>query len=150
MFLHGDFAHLFFNMFALLMFGISLENRIGSDRFVAVFFLAGIVGSIGYLVTASNPNIPALGASGAIYGILGALAVLRPFMMVWMGGIPMPMIVAAFFWVGIEFLGMFVPSGIAHSAHLGGIFAGILYGIYLRRSEGNRRRSYRMYLSASY
>lgn len=141
-FLHADFLHLFFNMFALFMFGLVLENRIGSRNFVIIFFLSGIMGSMGYLVTASDSTIPALGASGAIYGVIGTLTVLMPLMTVWFGGIPMPMIAAALLWVLVEFFGMFIPSDIAHSAHLGGIFAGIIYGIYLRRSEGRRRKRF--------
>jgi membrane associated rhomboid family serine protease len=135
-FLHADFSHLFFNMFALFMFGIFLENRIGARNFLILFFLSGIAGSIGYMITASNPMIPAIGASGAIYGIIGALAVIMPFMMVWLlGGIPMPMIVAAVIWIALEVFGLFSPSDIAHGAHLGGVVVGIMYGIYLRMSE---------------
>ncbi len=143
-FLHANFAHLFFNMFALFMFGIALESRIGSKNFIILFFLSGIIGSIGYMITASNPLIPAIGMSGAVYGILGALAILTPFMIVWvMGMAPMPMIVAAIFWIVLEVFGVFAPRGnIASAAHLGGIFVGIVYGIYLRRSEGRRWKRY--------
>ncbi len=141
-FLHADFLHLFFNMFALFMFGIVLESRIGSKNFIILFFLSGIVGSIGYMITASNPMVPAIGASGAIYGILGTLAVMMPLMIVWVLGIPMPMIVAAFLWVALEVFGMFSPSDIAHSAHLGGIFIGIIYGVYLRIGESRKLRRY--------
>lgn len=118
------------------MFGLVLENRIGSGKFVFIYFLAGIVGSIGYTLTATNPMIPAIGASGAIYGVMGTLAVLMPFAMVWIGGFfPMPMIFAAIFWTISEFLGLFAPSGIARGAHLGGLFIGFLFGLYLRRQE---------------
>lgn len=145
MFLHADFAHLFFNMFALFMFGIYLEGRVGSTNFLMIYFLSGIIGSIGYMVTATDPMIPAIGASGAVYGTIGALAILTPFMMVWvMGMVPMPMIAVAFIWGIMEFLGVFVPGGkIAHGAHLGGLFIGFAYGWYLRKTE---RRKYRVRL----
>ncbi len=144
-FLHADFSHIFFNMFALFMFGIVLENKIGSKHFIIIFFLSGIIGSVGYMITASNPTIPAIGASGAIYGILGTLAVVMPLMIVWVVGIPMPMIVAAVIWIALEVFGMFSPSQIAHSAHLGGVVVGIIYGIYLRMSERRELKRYRTY-----
>jgi hypothetical protein len=144
-FLHADFSHIFFNMFALFMFGIVLENKIGSKHFIIIFFLSGIIGSVGYMITASDPMIPAIGASGAIYGILGALAVVMPLMTVWVVGIPMPMIVAAVVWIALEVFGMFSPSSIAHGAHLGGVVVGIIYGIYLRMSERRELKRYRTY-----
>lgn len=147
MFMHANLTHIFFNMFVLLMFGPVLESRIGSNRFILIYFLAGIVGSIGYMITAPNPLTPAVGASGAIYGIMGALAVLMPFAMVWVGGFfPMPMIVAAIFWTFSEFLGLFVPSGVARGAHLGGLFIGFLFGFYLRKQESKHtiRRKIRL------
>jgi len=127
-------------MFALFIFGIILENRIGSGNFFILFFLSGIAGSVGYMITASDPTIPAIGASGAIYGIIGTLAIVMPLMIVLVGGIPMPMIVAAVFWIVLEVFGMLSPSQIAHSAHLGGVVVGIIYGIYLKMSERGRYR----------
>ncbi len=143
-FLHADLTHLFFNMFALLMFGLALENRIGPRNYLIVFFLAGILGSVGYLLTASNPLTPAIGMSGSIYGIMGALAMIMPGAMVFIGGFfPMPMIFAVFFWGISEFLGLFYPSGIARGAHLAGLFIGILYGIYIRKLEAKYMRRHR-------
>lgn len=140
-FLHADLTHLFFNMFALLMFGLALENRIGSRNYLMIFFIAGILGSIGYMLTARNPLIPAIGMSGAIYGVMGALAMIMPGTMVFIGGFfPMPMIFAVFFWGISEFLGLFVPSGIARAAHLGGLLIGILYGVYLRKKEAKHHK----------
>jgi len=142
-FLHADFSHIFFNMFALFMFGMILESRVGPKHFIILFFLSGIAGSIGYMISASGSMIPAIGASGAIYGIIGALAVIVPFMMLWfLGGIPMPMVVAAVIWIAMEVFGMFSPSDIAHSAHLGGVVVGIIYGIYLRRKERKAVKSF--------
>jgi membrane associated rhomboid family serine protease len=145
-FLHADFTHLLFNMFALFMFGIILENKIGPRNFVILFLLSGIFGSVGYMITDFGSSVPAIGASGAIYGIIGALAAMMPFMIVWVTGIiPMPMVAFAFIWAIIEFLGLFSPGDIAHGAHLGGIFVGILYGIYLRKNE---KKEFRKYLSS--
>ncbi len=132
-FLHADFSHLFFNMFALWIFGMHLERQLSRTQYLAIFFLAGIVGNLGYMVTAPNATTPGLGASGAIYGVMGTLALLMPSMIVFVGGIPMPMFVAAFVWALTEYLGLFAPGNIAHGSHLAGLFIGIGYGLYLRR-----------------
>jgi hypothetical protein len=137
MFLHADFTHLFFNMFALFMFGIYLENKIDKKTYLIIYFVSGIFGNIGYMLTAPDATIPGLGASGAIFGIMGTLAVLAPTAIIYLYGVPMPMLIAAFFWALTEFLGVFVPSGIAHGAHLGGLFFGIFCGMYLRSRVKN-------------
>ena len=134
-FLHGSLMHLVFNGFALLMFGPFLEQRIGSRRFLELFFAAGIVGSVFYylfVLAGVTPPLPALGASGAIYGILGALAILTPNLTVLVWFIPMSMRQAAVFWVLLEFLGTFnAGSGIASAAHLGGLFVGLAYAKFV-------------------
>lgn len=133
-FLHADFSHLFFNMFALFIFGLYLEPKVGRKTFLIIFILAGIAGNFGYMLTNSNPNIPGVGASGAIFGIIGALTAIAPLSLIFFGFAPMPMIVAAVLWGLTEFLGLFVPSNIARGAHLGGLFLGIAYGLYLRKT----------------
>lgn len=138
-FLHADLSHLFFNMFALFMFGLYLEARVKERQFLAIFFSAGFLGNIAYLLTSPYGTIPAVGASGAIYGIMGMLATLYPSLIVYVGYVPMPMIAAAAIWAMMEFLGMFTPSQIAHQSHLFGLFMGITYGIYLRRKSRHYR-----------
>jgi membrane associated rhomboid family serine protease len=132
-FLHGGLTHLVFNMFALLTFGTSLENIVGGRRFLTVFFAAGIVGNLGYMVTSGDPWIPAIGASGAIFGVIGLLTVLRPWQTVFVGGLPMPLLVAAIVWALLDLTGFFAPSDVAHGAHLGGLFLGLAYGAFIRR-----------------
>jgi membrane associated rhomboid family serine protease len=128
-------------MFALFIFGTFLESRIGSINFLIIFFLAGIAGSLGYMLTASDQTIPAIGASGAVYGIIGALAIVTPFMMVWvMGMVPMPMIAVAFIWGIMEVFGLFSPGSIAHGAHIFGLIIGVLFGFYLRQQENKKIR----------
>ncbi len=143
-FLHADVSHLFVNMLALFFFGISLERMIGRRSFAMLFIISGLVGNLGYFLTASNALTPAIGASGAVNGIMGTLAVLAPFMMIFIFGmVPLPMIVAAVLWVVIDFTGLFAPSGIAHGAHLGGMLVGVLFGLYLRMSLQRRVRGFR-------
>lgn len=133
-FAHGSFEHLFYNMFALALFGSILEQIIGGRRFLALFFAAGIIAGL-----ATLPFYPAsLGASGAIFGLLGALAALRPRMTVWVVAVPMPMIVAAGVWAAMDLVGMFAPSGIANAAHLAGLGFGIVAGLLWRKRFGEQ------------
>ena len=126
-FAHGGPAHLINNIIALSLFGLILEGRIGPKRVLWLFLLAGIA------VNILSPYDRSLGASGAIYAILGALIVLRPKLVVWTHFMPMPMIVALFVWAAGDVLGIFAPSGTANIAHLGGLFVGVVAGIYYRR-----------------
>ena len=132
-FLHTDISHLFFNVIALFIFGIYLERMVGRRTFIIIFFTSGILGNVGYLLTATDPLTPAIGASGAVYGIIGTLAALAPFMIIYVYGLlPMPMVVAAIIYGFLDFGGLFVSSRIAHGAHLAGMFVGIAFGLFLR------------------
>jgi membrane associated rhomboid family serine protease len=129
-FLHGDIAHLLYNLFALFFFGIVLEKTIGSRRFFGFFILSGFFANI--ISFFWFPN--ALGASGAIMALIGCLAVLEPMMTIWAFNLPMPMFVAALLWIGGNVLGIFGigDQGIGYLAHLSGIAIGLVYGFYLR------------------
>jgi len=132
-FLHGSFEHLFYNMFALGLFGSVLESVIGSKKFLLTFFISGIIAGIGSIIFYTS----SIGASGAIYGILGVLAVLRPKMTVYVGFVPLPMVLAVVFWATGDLLGLFSPADlIAHAAHLLGLVFGLVYGIILRKDYG--------------
>src|SRR3989344_9466645 len=134
-FLHGGFQHLFYNVFALLFFGLILEKVIDSRRLLIVFFVSGLVASVAAALFYSA----SLGASGAIFGIIGTLAILRPRMVVYVGFIPLPMIVATALWAAGDIFGLFYPSQIANAAHLGGLFVGTIYGLHLRNRFGEKR-----------
>ncbi|MBS3078488.1 rhomboid family intramembrane serine protease [Candidatus Pacearchaeota archaeon] len=144
-FLHGGVVHLLYNLFALLFFGFILERKIGSWKFVGIFFISGIIGNI----IGVNFYSSSLGASGAIYGILGCLAIINPFMMVFAFGIIMPMFIAAIVWIIGDVMGVFGfgSQGTGYIAHLGGVFVGVVVGIVLRlfirngtRDNGNSRK----------
>lgn len=127
-FLHASVAHILFNGFGLVMFGSILEQTIGSRRFLAVFFTAGLLSSI-----ASTFFYNAVvGASGAIFGVIGALAVLQPTLTVWVYYIPMPMYVAAVVWAIGDLFGFIVPTGIANAGHLAGLATGLAAGFMMR------------------
>lgn len=143
-FLHGSIPHLLFNMFALILFGMMLESIIGSRKFLIVFFLSGILANL----IAVNFYSSSLGASGAIYGILGCLTILRPKMVVWVYSLPMPMFIAALVWIGAGIFGIFNPFQVGDIAHLSGIVVGLLFGFLFReRFREMRERKIRAVLS---
>jgi len=135
-FLHGSLVHLIYNLFALLLFGFILEKLIGSRRFLILFLVSGVIAN----VVAVNFYNSSLGASGAIYGILGAIVILRPMMLVWAFGLMMPMFIAGILWVVGDIMGVFGfgNEGVGNIAHLGGIFVGLLYGLVLRFGSGRK------------
>ncbi|MBI2075897.1 MAG: rhomboid family intramembrane serine protease [Candidatus Aenigmarchaeota archaeon] len=129
-FLHSGPEHLVSNAFALVLFGLALESIIDGRRFATIFFVSGIAASIG-----SSLIYPvSLGASGAIFGIIGALTMLRPKMAVYAFGIPLPMVVASLLWALLDLGGLFYPSGTANLAHLVGLAAGLTAGFSLRNT----------------
>jgi len=126
MFLHGSLEHLFFNMFALFVFGNVLERKMGGNIFTLIYLVSGIIGSIGFVLS-SGPSASALGASGAIFGIIGALVVVAPNMTVYLfGGLPMPMYAVGILYVAIEIFAFGKADNIAHSAHLLGLVGGFI------------------------
>ncbi len=126
MFLHGGFFHIFFNMFALWMFGTEIEYSWGSRSFLKFFLLCGLAGAILSLLVNFSSTIPIIGASGAIYGVLVAYWLMFPdrYLLIFF---LFPMKVR---WAIPLFAVLnFVASGpnVAHLAHLGGAVAGFVY-----------------------
>jgi len=129
-FVHGGFEHIIFNMISLYFLG-SLFLRVAGERnFLAVFFLGGLAGNALFLLLAA-PNSIGIGASGAIFAIGGALAVLVPKVPVYIFFIPiaMPLWVAIIIFLLLSFF----FAGIAWQAHLGGVAAGAIAGFLFRR-----------------
>ena len=125
-FLHGSASHLIYNLFALIMFGLILEGLIGSRKFIFLYLVSGILANVFSFWI--DPNVNALGASGAIMDIMGVVAVLKPKMTVWTFNLPLPMFIVAILWIAGSVLGIFGfgDQGIGHSSHLSGILIGIL------------------------
>ncbi len=130
MFLHGSFSHLFFNMFALWMFGRTLEYELGTKRFLTYYFVCGIGAALFQMLVAwvfGEIGFTMLGASGATMGLLMAFGVMHPNNQIFVFPIPMP-IKAKWFVVGYIILELFqgwgVNDGIAHFAHIGGMLWG--------------------------
>lgn len=147
-FLHSGVPHLLYNMFALVFFGFVLEKLIGGKKFLLIFFASGIIANI----ISVNFYSSSLGASGAIMGIIGCLAIIRPLMMVWTIG-PMPMILAAIVYIFIDLFGVFYPTGVGNIAHLSGIAIGTFAGLLLRAVNKNwsfREKREKVFISEDY
>jgi len=134
MFVHGGFTHILFNMISLYFLGSFFLRVAGEKSFLAIFFLGGLAGNILFVLLA--PFSIGIGASGAIFALGGALAVIVPRVPVLIIPIPVPMPL----WIAILifFFLSFLFSGIAWQAHLGGLLLGLIAGLILRR----RRRIY--------
>ncbi|MGE5436235.1 MAG: rhomboid family intramembrane serine protease, partial [Syntrophothermus sp.] len=131
-FLHGGFSHILFNMFALWMFGMEIENVWGSKRFLIFYLTCGVVAGLFHLVMSSlltGLTAPTIGASGAIFGVMVAFAMLFPDRYIFLYFfVPVKAKYLIMFLVVLEFLAVdSAGSTVAHLAHLGGALAGFLY-----------------------
>jgi membrane associated rhomboid family serine protease len=135
-FMHGGFEHIFFNMLMLFMFGVTLERMIGGKWFLVIFLTAGIVGNLGYLlycVATGNPE-PAIGASGAIYGVFACLTVLAPQIRVYLFFfIPLRIVHALILFAAIDILFFSANDNVAHAAHLAGLVVGLAFAFYIKK-----------------
>jgi membrane associated rhomboid family serine protease len=160
MFLHGDFSHIFFNMFALWMFGRGLEMEMGSKRFFIYYFTCGIGAALVQLGMAEVDIMnmesqgaiwnymltPTVGASGAVFGLLLAFGMMHPNATIMLLIPPIPMKAKWFVVIyGIIELLLIIfqaQDGIAHFAHLGGMFWGWLLMLFWQRRDRNRNKEY--------
>ena len=132
MFVHQGFRHILLNMLALFFFGVGVERAIGSKEFLLFYFTTGILSAvlsfILYYFTGSYRTF-LLGASGAVYAVLFAYAVLYPRSMIFIWGIiPIPAPVLVLIYTVIEIVsGFFSTSNVAHFTHLFGFLAALLY-----------------------
>ncbi len=133
MFVHAGWGHIFFNMLALFLFGIQLEQRMGSSEFLLFYFICGIGAGIAtvFINTATGQGaVDVVGASGAIFALLLAFAAYFPDARIFIFGIlPMRAPVAVGLYAGIEIVSSFTSfqSGVAHLTHLAGLAFGWLY-----------------------
>ena len=135
-------THILFNMYALYLFGRPLEDLIGGGRFLALYLLSGFGGSLAVVVAAlAGVSIGSVvGASGAVFGVLGASVVVQRRL----GGDVRYLIVL----IAINFALAFVISGIAWEAHVGGLLVGALTGWLFVHNRGPRRRTRAIVLGA--
>jgi len=139
MFLHGGFLHIIMNMWFLYIFGDNIEDRLGHLRYLVFYLFCGVTAGLVHLFTNWNSNVPTIGASGAISGVMGAYLILYPrskiltlvFIFIFIQFIEIP----AFIFLGIWFILQLLSAGaslgnvggIAFWAHIGGFFAGLVF-----------------------
>ncbi|MFZ1290740.1 MAG: rhomboid family intramembrane serine protease [Melioribacteraceae bacterium] len=148
-FLHGGFSHIFFNMLMLWMFGMEIENIMGSKKFLIFYLLAGIGGGILQLLLGSG-SAPIIGASGAVYGVMVAFAMYFPDRLIYIYFlIPVKAKYLIVFMMVIEFLSVGDASFVAHLAHLGGAVIGFLFVMLDRKNNYNFDRIFENFKSKS-
>jgi membrane associated rhomboid family serine protease len=140
MFLHGGWWHLIANMWILFIFGDNVEDRMGKVRYFLFYLLCGIVASLTHFVLHRNSPVPAIGASGAISGIMAAYMVMFPkstiISLIPILIIPLFLPIPAVIYIGLWFLGQLLSgttslmlsssaTGIAFWAHIGGFLGGL-------------------------
>ncbi len=132
MFIHSGFWHVSANMFTLYFFGTYLSGLVGDRRFLLVYFSGGILGNILYILLGA-PYSLAVGASGAVFAVGGAMAMMRPRLKVLVFPIPIPIAL----WAAVigGFLILSLLPFVAWQAHLGGLLLGLVAGYFFRRRE---------------
>ena len=135
LFLHGSWLHLIGNMVFLWVFGDNVEDAMGHRRFIVFYLLCGTIAGLAHAASAPGSEIPTVGASGAISGVLGAYFILHPRVGVWgllFSIIPMrlPTVIVLGSWIALDVLNAFLDeggaAGVAWWAHIGGFAAGIV------------------------
>jgi len=129
-FTHEQPVHLGLNMLALYFLGPMLENVLGRTRFLALYLVSGLAGSAAVMLL-SDPNTPTLGASGAIFGLVGAVAVV----VLKVGG----QVQAVLFFVGLQLVFTFTIGGISWQGHIGGLIGGVLVGLAMVHAPREHR-----------
>lgn len=155
LFIHGDYLHLFFNMFVLFSFGRMMEfhfgqvfgQAFGSVHFVILYFVGGFAAALWPLSrNHDNPNYMSLGASGAVSAVLFAAILWNPSSGIYIMFIPVeiPAWVFGFLYLGFEYYmsKRGTNSGVAHDAHFGGAIFGILYGLSINFEKGKEFINY--------
>jgi membrane associated rhomboid family serine protease len=152
MFMHGGWVHLGGNMLYLWIFGDNVEDRFGHLKFLVFYLLCGIAATLAQMAVNSGSNVPNLGASGAIAGVLGAYMLLFPGarVRVLMGRsvVPVPALVVIGLWIVLQFvsgIGSIANTadtgGIAYMAHIGGFVTGFVLTLLFRGSRGTEAAS---------
>ncbi|MBI4565836.1 MAG: rhomboid family intramembrane serine protease [Planctomycetes bacterium] len=138
MFMHANILHILGNMIFLWIFGDNVEDKLGHLPFLAFYLLSGIAGSALHVVTTERPDIPTLGASGAVSGVLGAYVVFFPRhkvrMLVWLWFFIDIYRIPAFWWIGFWVFEQLLLTwantiGIATTAHIGGFVVGLAWSL---------------------
>jgi len=132
LFIHSGLWHIIANMLTLYFFGTYLSRLVGESKLLIAYFCGGIAGSVLFVFLAPPYSI-AIGASGAVFALGGALAVMRPKLRVFVFPIPVPLPLWSAVIGGFLIISLF--PGIAWQAHLGGLVFGLIAGYFFRKRE---------------
>lgn len=146
MYIHGNILHLLMNMIFLIFIGIPFEERVGSKKFTLIYFAAGILGIlvnawITFYYPLLNPDVIGIGASGAIFGVMGAYAFLYPRdeIIAPLGPIitkvPVILVAVVYFLIETVYVLFFVQDSVGHVVHVGGFVSGVYMVFLLRKYE---------------
>ncbi|MCC7253900.1 rhomboid family intramembrane serine protease [Hyphomicrobium sp.] len=140
MFFHGDILHLAGNMLFLWVFGDNVEDAMGHFKFLFFYLACGVFGGLMHAWIDPSSNVPLIGASGAVAGVIAAYLVLHPRVRVWVLALKaIPLRISAAFalglWILIQVVMVFLPQmgPVAWWAHIGGLIAGAVLVVFLRR-----------------
>ena len=147
MFMHAGWVHLGGNMLYLWIFGDNVEDRYGHAKFTIFYLLCGVAATFAQLAFSTESNIPNLGASGAIAGVMGGYILMFPKgrvnVLMGRGVIPMPALIVIGFWIVLQLfsgIGSIAETtetgGVAYMAHIGGFVAGIVLTFLFGRKSG--------------
>lgn len=138
MFAHGGFLHILFNMYALWLFGAVLERKWGAKKFLIFYFACGLAAGITQMLLSPAP---AIGASGAVMGLLAAFALTFPNVEFFIIPFPFPIKAKwlAIIYAAIDIFGGFsgIGDNIAHFAHLGGLVMGLILAFIWKQNKKN-------------
>lgn len=147
MFMHGGFFHIFANMFSLLFVGALVERLLGSRRYFWFYLISGLFAGFFFvalsLVFTSDFNAYAVGASGALFGLIGLLMLLTPNLPVYIMFIPIPVkmkYAAPGMLIVLWLISVAGNIPVGNTAHLGGLLAGLVYGLYLKNKYRNKAK----------
>ena len=148
MFMHGGFFHLFVNMFSLFFIGSLLQKILGQKRYLWFYLISGLFAGIFFvlasLVFPADFDVFAVGASGALFGLIGLMMFLTPNLPVYIMFIPIPVKIKYAAPGMLILLWLISVTGnipIGNTAHLGGLIAGLIYGLYLKNRYKHKVRS---------
>jgi len=145
MFMHGGFFHLFVNMMSLFFIGSLLERILGAKRYLYFYLASGLFAGVFFVLASlfftSDFNTYAVGASGALFGLVGLLMLMTPDLPVYVMFIPIPIkmkYAAPGLLLVLWLISVTANVGIGNTAHLGGLIFGLVYGLYLRKKFPNK------------
>jgi membrane associated rhomboid family serine protease len=149
-FIHGGWMHIIGNMWYLWIFGDNIEDRTGHFRFFLFYVICGVAATVSHIIMNPASNLPTVGASGAIAGVMGAYLILFPrsriltliFLIIFIQIIEIPAIFFLGFWILLQVVSGSISSGLAQEgggvawwAHIGGFFVGLVIVFFFKKRK---------------